>query len=225
MRAAGSARACSSQRPAHVARLPLADDGRVTRRLPPGSSRRLLVAATDSVRLERHRGLDHGDAGDGPLSTGSATCAAGALRRRACRSCSVAAPGAVEVGPGQTLATLAAPASGPVARAPGRSTRCRTPGSRGDDGVVRSRPLGRLWLPESASTGRACTPAPGSVASPPRLPVRAPRYWADDAEAGRPREPVEKEPDIADWFYLPRGSTRSHPLRAGLLPPPPGRRG
>jgi acyl transferase domain-containing protein len=110
----------------------------------------------------------------------------------------------VEVGPGQTLARI-------VARHPDRSA---------DHAVLSSMPharqsgeerasflegVGRLWLSgvsvDWAGLHRGDRPSRVHL---PGYPFERQRYWADDVEPGPtgPR-PIEKEPDVADWFYLP----------------------
>ncbi len=66
----------------HVARLPLADDGRRPRPLPGAPERRRPRAAPDPVRLEPHRDLDHRRGGHEPRVLGRSPAPRGALRRR-----------------------------------------------------------------------------------------------------------------------------------------------
>ncbi|HYG62914.1 MAG TPA: beta-ketoacyl synthase N-terminal-like domain-containing protein [Thermoanaerobaculia bacterium] len=114
----------------------------------------------------------------------------------------------LEVGPGRTLATLAA-------RHPGRTGQpvlasLRHPQDDTSDLRMMLEALGRLWL-----SGLAVDPAAfyggehrRRVALP-TYPFERQRYWIDpkplalvEPAASRPGTPV-KRADLADWFYLP----------------------
>jgi acyl transferase domain-containing protein/acyl carrier protein len=110
----------------------------------------------------------------------------------------------VEVGPGQTLARL-------TARHPDRSPEHPVLGSmphareRGDETASFLESVGRLWVSgvEVDWAGLHTGDQPGRVHLP-GYPFERQRYWVDDAEAAQPEESaIEKEPDVADWFYLP----------------------
>ena len=177
--AAGTARRRGrrGEAPAHLPRLPLADDGADPRRLCRGRRRRRAAAAGAPVPVQPERHLDHRRGGDRPGLLGAPPARHGALRRR---------PG------GDRGGRRAAAAGGrpqPLAGHPGAAParRQRTAAGGGDDAARRPRPGGarrprpparrrrppvvrrrgaRLGPPSSPASGAArsaCPPTPSSA--------------------------------------------------------------
>jgi len=126
----------------------------------------------------------------------------------------------VEVGPGQTLARLAA-------RHPDRSPEHPVLGSmphareHGDEPASFLDSVGRLWVSGVGVnwTGLHTGDRLGRVHLP-GYPFERQRYWVDDAEAAQPdASPIEKELDIADWFYLPSWEYSIAPSFEPEVPP------
>jgi acyl transferase domain-containing protein len=124
----------------------------------------------------------------------------------------------LEVGPGQTLCTLAKMQSG-VERARTVFASMRHPYERQSDVAFILSSLGKLalagveidWIAFHAAERRH------RVALP-TYPFEHRRYWIEPQKDGRTRQStVGKKPDIADWFYVPswKRSVRPKPFEAG----------
>jgi acyl transferase domain-containing protein/acyl carrier protein len=114
----------------------------------------------------------------------------------------------LEVGPGQTLCGLAKQQNGKSARQILLSS-LRHPHDQQDDERFLLNTLGRLWL----SGVKVHWPGFHKDARPlrtplPTYPFERHRYWVEmqsevAADSSSPDVRLEKNPDIADWFYLP----------------------
>jgi acyl transferase domain-containing protein/acyl carrier protein len=121
-----------------------------------------------------------------------------------CRILEEPARALVEVGPGQALTTF-------VARHPDRSAShhvvasMRHPHDARDDSSFFLESVGRLWLSGAVIDWSAMhQDNPRDRVHLPGYPFERQRYWVDDSEPELEESSViEKEPDIADWFYVP----------------------
>jgi len=110
----------------------------------------------------------------------------------------------LEVGPGQSLSTFAR-------RHPNRSARqfvlpsVRHPQDTQDDMVFLLNSLARLWLSGADVNWMGVQAAgPGRRIHLPGYPFERRRYWAELPEPEDAASPaVLKQPDLAEWFYLP----------------------
>jgi acyl transferase domain-containing protein/acyl carrier protein len=109
----------------------------------------------------------------------------------------------LEVGPGDSLTTLAR-------RHPDQSAghlflpSLRHPLKRQTDTGCLIEALARLWLSGASVTWDAVhAPERPIRIHLPGYPFERQRYWAELPEAGEESVSIYKEPDLADWFYLP----------------------
>ena len=112
----------------------------------------------------------------------------------------------LEVGPGNTLTTLA---QRHPDRAPGQAVIASLPRSQDRQGalpfVLRAR--GQLWLHGAATDGAGLHSAPRRRVSLPTYPFEGERFWIDAGSFGDlatdPGAASGKRQEIDDWFYLP----------------------
>ena len=114
----------------------------------------------------------------------------------------------LEVGPGQTLATLARQHPDCGNRHPVLSS-LRHPKERKEDLPVLLKTLGQLWMNgvEPDWDGFYLRERRRRIPLP-TYPFERQRYWVEPGRAARsagwrPAKEVHKKEDIADWFYLP----------------------
>ena len=113
----------------------------------------------------------------------------------------------LEVGPGNTLRSLAAQQLEPAAATVALASLPHSQETRSDQGMVLET-LGRLWTAgahvdwtsfhEGERRGRVLLPT---------YPFERQRFWIDPKPraqvAARGAGPIEKRPDVSSWFYLP----------------------
>jgi len=121
----------------------------------------------------------------------------------------------LEVGPGQTLSTLARPQLGKAGGHVVLSSLGR-PNDRHSDMALLLNTLGRLWLSGVeidwpsfyAHEQRRHIPLP-------TYPFERQRYWIEEPEDAESfddyQDPLEKQDDIADWFYVPSWKRSARP--------------
>jgi acyl transferase domain-containing protein len=111
----------------------------------------------------------------------------------------------LEVGPGNTLATLARQQPGQGERLVLSST--RHPREQSSDEAVLLGTLGRLWLNGVTPDWKGFYAREKRLRLPlPTYPFERQRYWIDTRPGGaaaRPAASAEKKRDISDWFYVP----------------------
>jgi len=113
----------------------------------------------------------------------------------------------VEVGPGQTLSSLAKLQVG-AERAPSVISSMRRPQDRQSDVAVLLRALGKLWLTGAQVDWNGFYAYERRRRIPlPTYPFERERYWIEPGENAEPSRPsldwLCKKEDVAEWFYLP----------------------
>ncbi len=114
----------------------------------------------------------------------------------------------LEVGPGQTLSTLARQHPNKTARHVILSS-LRHPQEQQSDVAFVLNALGQLWLAGVKADWSAFYSGQRRQRVPlPTYPFERQRFWIDPPKEGdsyRPRAnvPLRKNPDLADWFYIP----------------------
>ncbi len=108
----------------------------------------------------------------------------------------------LEVGPGRTLCTLAKQQQAQAAFAS-----LRHPGDKHTDYSFWLTALGRLWLCGLDVNWRAVYGNERRRRVPlPTYPFARDRYWIEPpnrTDKRKEQQPLDKKPDIADWFYIP----------------------
>ncbi|MEO6196031.1 MAG: amino acid adenylation domain-containing protein [Thermoanaerobaculia bacterium] len=126
----------------------------------------------------------------------------------------------LEVGPGNTLSTLARqhPAAGP---GHAMIATLRHPKQAGPDPAVLLQALARFWLAggEVDWTGFWAGERRRRVALP-SYPFERRRYWVDPLPAAAPRRPVGRRNDPAEWFYVPVWKQSRLPVTAAAVEVP-----
>ncbi|MFY0566442.1 SDR family oxidoreductase [Archangium lansingense] len=111
----------------------------------------------------------------------------------------------LEVGPGNTLATLTRQQPAQGERTVLSST--RHPREQSSDEAVLLGTLGRLWLSGVTPDWKGFYAREKRRRLPlPTYPFERQRYWIDARPSGvapRPAASAEKKRDVADWFYVP----------------------
>ncbi|WNG36170.1 SDR family oxidoreductase [Archangium violaceum] len=122
----------------------------------------------------------------------------------------------LEVGPGNTLATLTRQQPGQAERIVLSST--RHPREQASDEIVLLGTLGRLWLNGVSPDWSGFYARERRRRIPlPTYPFERQRYWVDARPGGaaqRPAASAEKKRDVADWFYVPSWKRTSAPRAA-----------
>jgi acyl transferase domain-containing protein/acyl carrier protein len=122
----------------------------------------------------------------------------------------------LEVGPGQTLCTLVKQQNGKAARQIVLSS-LRHPYERQPDERFLLNTLGRLWLSGLKIDWTGFHRNEKRLRAPlPTYPFERQRYWVEaQSEAASDSSslevPLEKKPDIADWFYIPSWKRSASP--------------
>lgn len=131
----------------------------------------------------------------------------------------------LEVGPGETLSTLARRHPQASGR-PVLSTQCH-PERAAQNAAQPQRCLAQLWIAgidtEAAPLWQAA--APGRRVPLPTYPFERRSYWIDApaAQADKPVQPsAPARRDIADWFYIPAWQRSQMPAKAAAVGGQPG---
>ncbi|MDF5735722.1 MULTISPECIES: type I polyketide synthase [unclassified Nostoc] len=112
----------------------------------------------------------------------------------------------LEIGPGRTLSTFALQQRDPQLVA---LTSLRHPQEQQSDVAFLLNTLGRLWLVGVKVNWSGFYAHERRHRIPlPTYPFERQRYWIEPNQKALPaiarQEPLDKKPDIADWFYVPR---------------------
>jgi len=124
----------------------------------------------------------------------------------------------LEVGPGQVLGQLArqGPAAGRVF-----ISSLPAPQEERSAAVAVRAAAGRLWLSGVRLEAKHLHGAQRRRLPLPTYPFQRERYWVDPprpgAQAAASQDPARKQPDVADWLYVPGWQTASLPAATGAL--------
>ena len=138
--------------------------------------------------------------------------------RTGLQTLSEAQPLLLEVGPGQTLTTLAR--QHPALKTLTKISSLSHPRDAQDDGACLLSALGQLWLANVAIDWQGFYSHEQRRRVPlPTYPFERQRYWVEAQPIGTTAPPtLQKKPDLTDWFYSP--SWQRSPLCPPVNAPP-----